>query len=89
MSSKTLRELGVEYEMAAEQLKEIIDKKRKKLKGLKDSVCSNEAYELKSELQKLYAQHWEIQEIAEYLKNYYDPNACTGQMFDRVCKGNF
>lgn len=82
MSSKTLRELGVEYEKAAEQLKEIIDKKRKKLKGLKDSVCSNEAYELKSELQKLYAQHREIQEIAEYLKSYYEPSSRTRQIFD-------
>ncbi len=82
MSNKTLRELGEEYEKAAEQLKEIIDKKRKKLKGLKDSVCSNEAYELKAQLHKLYAQHRETQEIAEYLKSYYEPSPCPRQIFD-------
>ncbi|MBE6821071.1 MAG: hypothetical protein E7516_08485 [Ruminococcaceae bacterium] len=82
MSSNTLRELGVEYEKAAEQIKEIIDKKRKKLRGLKNSVCSNEAYELKSELHKLYAQHRETQEIAEYLKSYYEPSSRTRQIFD-------
>lgn len=82
MVNKTLRELGEEYEKAACQLKEIIDRKRKKLRGLKDSVCSNEAYELKTELQRLYAQHRETQEIAEYLKSYYEPSPYTRQIFD-------
>lgn len=82
MSSKTLRQLGEEYEEAAKQVKRRIDKKREQLRSLKDSVCSNEAYVLKSELQLLYAEYREAQEIAEYLKSYYEPHTGRKQLFD-------
>lgn len=82
MSNKTLRQLGEEYEEAAKQVKRRIDKKREKLRSLKDSVCSNEAYVLKSELQLLYAEYREVQEIAEYLKSYYEPHTGRRQLFD-------
>ncbi len=72
---KTLRELGEEYEMAAEKIKIIIAEKRLKLK--KAPECSNEAYELKRELRILYSQVRDTKEIAYYLKSYYDPhNGC-------------
>ena len=82
MSKKTLRELGEEYEAAALQVKRRIDEKRKQLRSLDDSICSNEAYVLKSELQYLYAEHREAQEIAEYLKSYYEPHSGCVQLFD-------
>ncbi len=82
MSNKTLRKLGEEYEAAAMQVKRRIDEKRKQLRSLEDSICSNEAYELKSELQYLYAEHREAQEIAEYLKGYYEPHSGCRQLFD-------
>ncbi len=82
MNNKTLRELGEEYEAAAMQVKRRIDEKRKQLRSLEDSVCSNEAYVLKSELQYLYAEHREAQEIAEYLKSYYEPHLGRRQLFD-------
>lgn len=82
MSNKTLRQLGEEYEEAAKQVKRRIDKKREQLRSLKDSVCSNEAYVLKSELQLLYAEYREAQEIAEYLKSYYEPHTGRKQLFD-------
>ena len=81
MSNKTLRELGEEYEAAATQVKRRIDEKRKQLNSLEDKICSNEAYVLKAELQTLYAEHREAQNIAEYLKNYYDPQYGKIQLF--------
>ena len=81
MSEKTLRELGEEYESSALILKERIAAKRKQLHELKDSVCSNEAYELKSELKILYAEQREAKEIAEYLKTYYDPHEGKREIF--------
>ena len=82
MSTKTLRELGEEYEAAAIKVKRRIDEKRKLLMSLEDSICSNEAYVLKAELQYLYAEHREAQEIAEYLKSYYEPHSGRRQLFD-------
>lgn len=81
-SNKTLRELGEEYEAATAQIKRRIANKRQQLRGLKDSVCSNKAYELKRELQLLYAEHRETQEIAEYLKSYYEPHRGRREIFD-------
>lgn len=81
MSDKTLRELGEEYETAAAILKEIIANKRAQLRSLRDSVCSNEAYLLKSELKLLYAQQREAREISEYLKTYYEPHEGKREIF--------
>ncbi len=74
MAEKTLRELGEEYETAAAIIKDRIAAKRKMLRELKDSICSNEAYVLKSELKTLYVEQREAREIAEYLKTYYEPH---------------
>lgn len=82
MNNKTLRELGEEYEKAAVKVKGRIDAKKAQLRSLKDSICSNEAYVLKSELQHLYAEHREVKEIAEYLKSYYEPHKGRKQLFD-------
>lgn len=79
--NKTLKQLGEEYEAAASQIKRRIDKKRQQLRALKESICSNEAYELKRELQLLYAQHREAKEIAEYLKSYYEPPSGRREFF--------
>ncbi len=69
---KTLYELGKEYEKAAECVKSRIAQKRMRLRSLKNSVCSNEAYILKSELSTLYREYREAKETAEYLKSYYN-----------------
>ena len=81
---KTLFELGVEYEESARQIKSIIMKKREELRGLFDSVCSTEAYDLKRELRLLYEQHRELSEIADYLKRYYEPHKGRRELFS--CK---
>lgn len=81
MSEKTLRELGAEYEAAAYILKERIAKKRGELGALKNSICSNEAYLLKSELKRLYAEQRDAKEIAEYLKTYYEPHEGKRELF--------
>lgn len=78
---KTLHELGVEYESAAERIKEIIAKKRKELRGLRDSICSTEAFELKRELNLLYAQHRDLTDTANYLKKYYEPHNGKRELF--------
>lgn len=81
MSERTLRELGEEYEFASIILKERISAKRAELNALKDSVCSNEAYLLKSELKILYAEQREARETAEYLKTYYEPHEGKREIF--------
>ena len=81
MSERTLRELGEEYECASKILKERIAVKRAQLNALKDSVCSNEAYLLKSELKILYAEQREARETAEYLKTYYEPHEGKREIF--------
>lgn len=82
MTEKTLRELGEEYETASKILKERIASKRAKLRALKDSICSNEAYLLKSELKILYAEQRDAKEIADYLKTYYDPHEGKRELFE-------
>lgn len=81
MSEKTLRELGEEYGVAAAILRERIAMKRAQLRALKDSICSNEAYLLKSELKILYAEQREAKETAEYLKTYYEPHEGKRELF--------
>ena len=81
MVNKTLKELGEEYEQAAATVKMRIARKRKELHSLKDSVCSNEAYEIKSELKILYDEHRQAKETADYLKAYYDPHEGKRELF--------
>ncbi len=81
MSEKTLRELGLEYEAAVRILTNRIAKKRAELRSLKDSICSNEAYQLKSELKILYAEQRDAKEVAEYLKTYYDLHDGKRELF--------
>ena len=81
MSEKILRELGEEYDAAVYILKERIVAKRAQLRALKDSICSNEAYVLKSELKILYAEQREARETAEYLKTYYEPHKGKRELF--------
>lgn len=78
---KTLHELGVKYEREAEQIKRRIAVKRNELRGLKNSINSNEAFEIKRELKCLYGQHRDTMEIAEYLKNYYEPHEGRRELF--------
>ncbi len=80
--NKTLRELGEEYEVAAEIVKGRIERKRQQLRNLDDCICSNEAYELKRELQFLYAELRETKIIAEYLKSYYEPHIGRRELFE-------
>ncbi len=81
MVERTLREIGEEYEAASIILKERIATKRAQLRALKDSVCSNEAYILKSELKILYAEKRDAEEIAGYLKSYYEPHEGKRELF--------
>ena len=69
--NKTLYQLGVEYEQAAKVVKSRIAAKRLQLRSLRDSICSNEAYVLKSEISMLYSEYREAMEIARHLKSYY------------------
>jgi hypothetical protein len=81
MNNKSLFELGEEYEASARKVKERIDKKRAELKSLKDSICSVEAYLLKSELKVLYEEYRQASETAEYLKTYYEPHVGKRELF--------
>ncbi|MBO5858283.1 MAG: hypothetical protein J6R20_00690 [Clostridia bacterium] len=71
--NKSLYDLGLEYETAAATVKSRIDAKTKQLNALPDSICSNEAYVLKSELNTLYSEYRQARDTAEYLKKYYSP----------------
>ncbi|MBQ2841608.1 MAG: hypothetical protein IJE72_01075 [Clostridia bacterium] len=78
---KTLHELGEEYESEAVQIKKRIAVKRSELRSLSNSVCSNEAFEIKRELKNLYGQYRDTIEIAEYLKSYYEPHEGRRELF--------
>lgn len=73
--NKSLYDLGLEYEEAAARVKERIDAKTKLLASLPNSVCSNEAYVLKSELNVLYGEYRQARDTAVYLKKYYSPDS--------------
>ena len=79
---KSLRELGKEYESAAEQLKKVIAQKRNEMKNISDAVCSNRMYELKRELKVLYGEYRDAKEIADYLKTYYEPHNGCKELFN-------
>ena len=81
IKNKSLAELGKEYETSAMQIKRRITEKRQKLRSLKDSVLSNEAYEIKRELRLLYEEYRDTKEIAEYLKTYYEPHNGRREIF--------
>lgn len=81
VNNKSLKELGEEYERAAAQVKERINRKRQELRSLRDSVCSNEAYILKSDLKILYAEYRQAKELADYLKTYYDSHGGKRELF--------
>lgn len=72
--NKSLYDLGVEYEAAAATVKARIDAKTKQLAALPNSICSNEAYVIKSELNVLYSEYRQAKDTAEYLKKYYSPD---------------
>ncbi len=72
--NKSLYDLGLEYEAAAETVKKRIEEKTQKLRSLHDSICSNEAYVLKSQLNTLYSEYRQAKDTAEYLKKYYSPD---------------
>lgn len=78
---KSLSQLGEEYEAASALVKERITEKRQRLKNLKNSVCSNEAYVIKRELKVLYREYKDATEIAEYLKTYYEPHEGKKELF--------
>lgn len=79
--TKSLRELGEVYEREAMRIKKIISEKRIALKNLENSICSNEAFEIKRELKSLYSQCKEAEEIADYLKSYYEPHEGKRELF--------
>lgn len=79
--NKSLHELGLEYENAAEQIKIRIAEKRSELRALENRICSKEAFEIKKELKNLYSQYRDTSEIAEYLKSYYLPHEGRRELF--------
>ena len=79
--TKTLHDLGEEYERATMQIKRVIAKKREELRDLRDCVCSAEAFDIKRELKSLYTQLRDTTEIAEYLKHYYTPHNGRRELF--------
>lgn len=82
MKNKSLYELGVEYEKAAETVKLRIAQRRAELRKLKNRICSKEAYELKSEINMLYREYHDCVDTSEYLKTYYDENRKRNGVFE-------
>lgn len=82
MKNKSLYELGVEYEKTAEIVKQRILDKKSALRSLKNRICSKEAYDIKSELSRLYCEYRDCKEASEYLKTYYDENRKRNGVFE-------
>lgn len=69
--NRTLSQLADEYFEQAQVLEGIIAKHRKRLAALPNPETSREAYGIKSLLNVLYAEHRDVMETANFLKNNY------------------
>ena len=69
--NKTLCDLADEYFEQAQVLEGIIAKHRKHLASLPNPETSREAYGIKSLLNVLYAEHRDVMETANFLKDNY------------------
>ena len=69
--NKTLCDLADEYFEQAQVLEGIIAKYRKRLAALPNPETSREAYGIKSLLNGLYAEHRDVMETANFLKDNY------------------
>lgn len=69
--NRTLSQLADEYFEQAQVLEGIIAKHRKRLAALHNPETSREAYGIKSLLNVLYAEHRDVMETANFLKDNY------------------
>ena len=69
--NRTLSQLADEYFEKAQVLEGIIAKHRKRLAALPNPETSREAYGIKSLLNVLYAEHRDVMETANFLKDNY------------------
>lgn len=69
--NRTLSQLADEYFEQAQVLEGIIAKHRKRLAALSNPETSREAYGIKSLLNVLYAEHRDVMETANFLKDNY------------------
>ncbi len=69
--NRTLSQLADEYFEQAQVLDGIIAKHRKRLAALPNPETSREAYGIKSLLNVLYAEHRDVMETANFLKDNY------------------
>ena len=69
--NKTLSQLADEYFEQAQVLDGIIARHRKRLSALPNPETSREAYGIKSLLTVLYAEHRDVMETANFLKDNY------------------
>lgn len=69
--NRTLSQLADEYFEQAQVLDGIIARHRKRLAALPNPETSREAYGIKSLLNVLYAEHRDVMETANFLKDNY------------------
>lgn len=69
--NRTLSQLADEYFEQAQVLEGIIAKHRKRLAALPNPETGREAYGIKSLLNVLYAEHRDVMETANFLKDNY------------------
>lgn len=69
--NRTLSQLADEYFEQAQVLEGIIAKHRKRLAALPNPETSREAYGIKSLLNVLYAEHRDVMETTNFLKDNY------------------
>lgn len=69
--NRTLSQLADEYFEQAQVLEGIIAKHRKRLAALPNPETSREVYGIKSLLNVLYAEHRDVMETANFLKDNY------------------
>lgn len=69
--NRTLSQLADEYFEQAQVLEGIIARHRKRLAALPNPETSREAYGIKSLLNVLYAEHRDVMETANFLKDNY------------------
>lgn len=70
--SKSLYELGLEYDESIKKTQEIVASVRKKIKEAKEKYDSYEVFLLSKKLEMLYEEIRDMKIISEKLKTYYD-----------------
>ena len=78
--SKSLYELGLEYDESIRLTQEVVDSVRKKIRAAERNHDSSEVFMLGKKLEMLYEEIRDMKIISRKLKTYYDKDDSTKEI---------